>query len=151
MLKVKSNKAEKHIVVAEDLSKKYLTLSTGTYDKNYAKLDQIEIIKNDIGIAVVRSMGKLTGPWYANTQYSIDNIPEDYKPAYGLSKTICGDVNFFYNQNTNQIIFTPRTDKPTGTIISFAEMYFLAKTSGGGYKNPTKLFKRIYTCLSKST
>ena len=149
MLKAKSNSEAKDLIIKNDFGKKYLNLSEGAYEKNYAKIDQIEMIRIAPGIGVLRSIGNLTAPWYPGSQYSIDNLPEDFRPAYTVNDIVCGDVDLWIGSNGSRIIFSPRTRREAGDEILFDKVFLLNKEFVGGYKNPTVKF--IRTCISKLT
>ena len=134
MIKTKSNSSEKSIVVTNDFSKKYLNLALDTYDKNYSKIDQIEMIRIAPGIGVLRSIGNLTAPWYPGTQYSIDNLPEDFRPAYTVNDIVCGDVDLWIGVNGSRIVFSPKTRREAGDAILFDKVFLLDKESWGGLK-----------------
>lgn len=151
-MKTKSKGTIKDLVLASDFKKEYLNLAEGTYEKNNAKLDQIEMIRIAPGIGVLRCVGNLSAPWYPGSQYSIDNLPEDFRPAYTVNDIVCGDIDLWIGANGSRIVFSPKTRREAGDAILFDKVFLLnSGFSGGGYKNPTKLFKTVRTCISKLT
>lgn len=134
-MKIKSNGTTKDLVLTSDFKKQYLNLAEGTYEKNYAKLDQIEMIRMAPGIGVLRCVGNLSAPWYPGSQYSIDNLPEEFRPAYTVNDIVCGDVDLWIGANGSRIVFSPKTRREAGDAILFDKVFLLnSGFSGGGIR-----------------
>lgn len=143
-MKTKSKGTIKDLVLASDFKKEYLNLAEGTYEKNHAKLDQIEMIRIAPGIGVLRCVGNLSAPWYPGSQYSIDNLPEDFRPAYTVNDIVCGDVDLWIGANGSRIVFSPKTRREAGDAILFDKVFLLnSGFSGGGIKTLLNYLKKL--------